>query len=111
MPHIFSYIKNILINFLPLLTTLFIGVLCLILLSKIIYFYQKRSIVHSKVAGQLLQFLYCSVHDQHRFLWTAIRGFISEFGLFPWRVLSAQTSPFQALITITKTAENSGARK
>jgi len=56
MPHIFSYIKNILINFLPLLTTLFIGVLCLILLSKIIYFYQKRSIVHSKVAGQLLQF-------------------------------------------------------
>ena len=30
---------------------------------------------------------------------------------FPWRVLSAQPSPFQALITITKTAENSGARK
>ena len=49
--------------------------------------------------------------DQHRFLWTAIRGFISEFGLFPWRVLSAQPSPFQALIKITKTAENSGARK
>ena len=30
---------------------------------------------------------------------------------FPWRVLSAQPSPFQALITITKTAENSGTRK
>ena len=51
------------------------------------------------------------LYDQHRFLWTAIRGFISEFGLFPWRVLSAQPSPFQALIKITKTAENSGARK
>ena len=31
--------------------------------------------------------------------------------MFPWRVLSAQPSPFQALITITKTTENSGARK
>ena len=34
--------------------------------------------------------------DQHRFLWTAIRGFISEFDLyFQWRVLSAQPSPYQ----------------
>ena len=28
--------------------------------------------------------------------WTAIRGFISEFGLFSWRVLSGQPTPYQA---------------
>ena len=28
--------------------------------------------------------------------WTAIRGFISEFGLFSWRVLSGQPTPCQA---------------
>ena len=36
--------------------------------------------------------------DQQRFLWTAIRGSISEFVfIFSWQVLSAQLSPYQAL--------------
>ena len=35
--------------------------------------------------------------DQYRFLWTAIRGFFSEFGLFSWRALSGQLTRCQAL--------------
>ena len=54
--------------------------------------------------GSTIKYYYFSF-DQYRYLWTAIRGFISEFGLFSWRALSGQPTPCQALSFIMTTSK------
>ena len=69
-----------------------------------------NSPIELRSAGLILNAsLYCL--DLYRSLWTAVRGWNSEFGLFQHtlRVLSGPPTPYQALMLTTKTTEYIGA--
>ena len=58
-----------------------------------------------ELAGLKLQIAIQIANHHDQFLWTAISGFISEFGVFLWHVLSGQRTRCQAVKIITKTTE------